>query len=220
MVREEIYRYDDNGVDKKEHLMTSYYDSDNIRQVLNKYDSKGRVIEQIDGNGNKTTINYYEDRTVVVDSEGIEEVYILDSKLRTNKKVYGTSEVEYEKIYSEESRVESRKDGNGVETVYEYDDKGNVIRERKSDGEYTISREYSYDEKGNKIKETDYKGNETNFIYDSKNNLTKVIYANGSYEEIAYDNLSRVISKNDRNGNITRYSYIGMMIMEWIRKNI
>ena len=208
--RTTTYKYDDNGVDSKLHLMTSFYDSDNIRQVLNTYDSDGRVIEQVDANGNTATISYYENRTVMIDNEGNEQVFMLDGNLRTNKKLYGeSSEVEYENSFNENSKVESKRDGNGVIISYTYDSKGNVIIERKSDGEFTINKTYTYDDRKNKLTETDYNGNITSYSYDSKSNLTKIIYANGKYEEMTYDSMSRITSKRDKNGNITRYSYSG-----------
>ena len=81
--RTTTYKYDDNGTNPSKHLMTSWYDADNIRQVLNTYDSSGKVIKQIDANGNESTIRYESDRTVVTDNEGNEQVFMLDSKKRT-----------------------------------------------------------------------------------------------------------------------------------------
>ncbi len=209
--RETTYKYDDNGVDPAKHLMTSWYDADNIRQVLNTYDSSNRVIKQIDGNGNESTIRYESSRTVVTDNEGNEIIYNLDEKKRTKEQLFGASatESEYSKSFSELGKINTEVDGNGVTTTYTYDANGNVLIEEKSDGTYTISKSYTYDSYNNKTSETDYNGNTTTFEYDARNNLTKITDALGNTEEMTYDSLSRLISKKDKKGNITRYRYTG-----------
>lgn len=215
--RTATYRYDDNGVDASKHLMTSWYDADNIRQVLNTYDSSGRVVKQIDANGNESTIRYESDRTILVDNEGQEQVFMLDDKKRTTERLFGSNsdvnanqvEPEYTKVFNANCKIETETDGNGVTTTYTYDSKGNIIREEKSDGEYTISREWTYDAKSNIISETDFNSNTTTYTYDAKNNLIKTTDASGNTEEMTYDSLSRITSKKDKNGNITRYRYIG-----------
>ena len=211
------YKYDDNGADPKEHLMTSWYDSDGIRQVLNTYDGSSRVIKQVDANGNEATIRYENDRTIMIDNEGHEQVFKLDSKKRTTEQLFGSNEdvnnnlvePEYTKVFNNTSRVETETDGNGVITTYTYDGKGNVINEAKTDGTYTISRSWTYDGSSNKTSETDFNGNTTSYTYDARNNLTKITDQNGNTEEITYDSLSRMTSKKDKNGNITRWTYSG-----------
>ena len=154
--------------------MISWYDSCNIRQVLNTYDSKSRVIKQVDANNNIANITYLSDRTIMTDNEGNEQVYMLDSKKRNTQKLFTSSEsndsIEYTKSFTSSSKIEKKTDGNNVEIRYTYDSKGNVIKEEKSDGINTISKTYTYDENNNKTSESDYNGNITTYTYDTRNN--------------------------------------------------
>ena len=196
------YEYD------SDHKMTSWYDSDNIRQVLNTYDSSGRVIKQVDANGNEATINYYSNRTVMVDNEGIEHEYLLDTKKRTKSELLGSS-VNYDKVFNNNGQIKSVVDENGTVANYTYNANGNLIKEERTDGELAISRSWNYDDNGNLLSETDYNGNTTTYTYDARSNLTKITDANGNAEEMTYDSLSRMTSKKDKRGKITRYRYLG-----------
>ena len=196
------YEYD------SDHKMTAWSDADGIRQVLNTYDSSGRVIKQVDANGNEATINYYSDRTVMVDNEGIEHIYLLDTKKRTKSQLFGSS-VNYEKEFNNNGQIKSVVDENGVTANYTYNTNGNLIKEERTDGDFTISRSWIYDDNGNILSETDYNGNTTTYTYDARNNLTKITDPCGNTEEMTYDSLSRMTSKKDRNGNITHYTYSG-----------
>ena len=200
--REIRYEYD------SDHKMTAWYDSDNIRQVLNTYDSSGRVIRQVDANGNEATISYYSDRTVMTDNEGIEHIYLLDTKKRTKSQLFGSS-VNYEKEFNNNGQIKSVVDENGVTANYTYNANGNLIMEERTDGDFTISRSWVYADSGNLLSETDYNGNTTTYTYDGRFNLTKITDPNGNTEEMTYDSLSRMTSKKDKNGNITRYTYSG-----------
>ena len=205
------YEYDSN------HRMTAWYDSDNVRQVLNTYDGSGRVIKQIDANGNESTLRYESDRTILTDNEGNEQVFMLDSKKRTTERLFGSNadvsanlvEPEYTKSFNSNSKIATEVDGNGVTTTYTYDGNGNVISEEKSDGTYTISKSFTYDSNNNKTSETDYNGNTTTYTYDARNNLTKITDPNGNTEEMTYDSLSRMTSKKDKKGNVKRWTYSG-----------
>ncbi|MBR4314920.1 MAG: LysM peptidoglycan-binding domain-containing protein, partial [Lachnospiraceae bacterium] len=140
------YEYD------SDHKMIAWYDADNIRQVLNTYDSEGRVIKQVDANLNEGTISYYADRTILIDNEGNEQVFMLDNKKRNTKKFFGISsvEAEYSKIFTQNSKIDVKTDGNGVKTTYTYDVKGNVLKEEKTDGDFSICKYYTYDINNNK----------------------------------------------------------------------
>ena len=200
------YEYDD------DHKMISWYDSSNIRQVLNTYDSEGRVIKQVDANGNESTISYESGKTVVTNNLGDKEVYTLDEKLRTIGVGFennGSIDYEYHRTFNENSKLVDYTDANGVTTSYTYDSNGNVIREDTTDGTYSINKTYTYDSRNNKTSETDYNGNTTTYEYDSKNNLIKVIDAKGNTIEQSYDASNRLIRKKDKNGNIESYRYTG-----------
>ncbi|MBO6134427.1 MAG: LysM peptidoglycan-binding domain-containing protein, partial [Lachnospiraceae bacterium] len=131
------YEYD------SDHKMTAWYDADGIRQVLNTYDSSGRVVKQIDANGSESTLRYESDKTVVTDNEGNEQVYVLDDTKRTIGKEFTTSSSvggvshltsEYARTFNSDNKTETKIDGNGVETTYTYDIRGNVLSEEKTDG--------------------------------------------------------------------------------------
>lgn len=64
---------------------------------------------------------------------------------------------------------------------------------------------YERDDNGNKTKETTLNG-ETNYIYNSKNQLVRADYPNGEYEEFSYDSAGNRTVWN-KNGEIKSFSF-------------
>ncbi len=80
---------------------------------------------------------------------------------------------------------------------------------------------YSQDDGQNKYNEvessTDVYGNTTKYERDSKGNVIKITYPDGSVERFGFDSLNNMISHTDRNNDTTWYVYDGYYLQKEIR---
>ena len=128
------YEYDRQG------RMTRWYDGEGTCQAENRYDSQDRVVWQKDGNGEEYTLEYFSDHTVTIDASGNRNEIWFDEQKRTVKLVDAQGQEEIF-AYGQEGEVNVKTDGNGLATAYEYDEKGNKIRDVAADGS-VVSMEY------------------------------------------------------------------------------
>jgi RHS repeat-associated protein len=82
--------------------------------------------------------------------------------------------------------------------TYEYDDKGNLIRQLDPNGN---ERSWTYNSFGQKLADTDENGNTTNYIYDANGLLTDVLDPNGNHTWYGYDELWRLTHVTDGRGS-------------------
>ncbi len=129
-----------------------------------RYDSMNRLSGTTDALGNVTTYTYngLDQITSVTDSEG------------------HTVTMEYDPVFMVPVK---EVDAKGVETLYTYDNEGNLLSVTK-DG----------------IRKASY-------TYDSKGQLTSTTYANGLTENYHYDNAGNAISMTDSNDRVTINTY-------------
>ncbi len=136
----------------------------------NIYDQYKRLKATKDANGNTTTYDYdKQDRIIKItnpDSTTIKYAYddVNLTKTVTNEENHSVTEF--------------------------YDIKGNVIKRQVSNGRETLETRYEYDHLGNLIKSTDPKGNETKYEYDKISRLKKVIDAKNQETVYDYDETS------------------------------
>ncbi len=89
-------------------------------------------------------------------------------------------------------------------TKYEYNAKGQLIKETDAKGKVTS---YSYDKNGNQEKVTNALGAITSYTYDAKNQLLEEKDAKGNVISYKYDALGNLNRKTDARGNRTYYEY-------------
>jgi YD repeat-containing protein len=224
----------------------SYYDSNNnliktetykdgelTNQSQTEYDSKNRVVANIDAQGNRTTYVY--------NSKG-QQIETKDALGRVTKSVYNSkgqlaktinpdgkattytynadgqkTEVEtpngatFKFAYDSLSRVTAKINPDRGTTVYTYDVSGNIKTEINAKGE---SKTYSYDI-ANRKTSTSYNDATLNETYEydqgenAKGKLTKITDSSGSME-FAYDVNGNLASKTQTIGTkqfTTSYSY-------------
>lgn len=196
------YVYNSNG------QLTEWYDGNNNRVVKNEYDKSGKIIKQTDSLGNTSTIEYSNGETTIKDALGNKTAYYYDSLYRTTK-VDGSSV----KNASYNSNNElSTVSANGMNTSYEYNSKGDIIKKVRADGSY---QKIEYDELGNAVSVQDYDGTITYNTHDKMGNVLSVEKPDGSKISYTYDSYGQVTSLTDGNGNKTTFEYIGLdkMIM-------
>ncbi len=115
-------------------------------------------------------------------------------------------------------------DGEEIYYVYyEYDDKGNLIKETTDDSTYYL---YEYDDRGKLMRETtdNFGGIERTYKYNQNGGYAEKhsIYGDGSYDTYRFDNNGNLIYHEDEYGGSTEYIYDAdgkILFEEYITRN-
>jgi len=200
-----FYNYDDRGnmtykqdgkLDGEQYargISHSYdYTNDNLSTDT---DSLGRVTSyEYGSNGNKTK----------------------KIQLVTDPDTSQQQQVIWQWTYYQNGLLQSATDPNGNVTIYEYDQYGNPIDIQLKDGQGNIAQEeiMQYNalnwlkHREERIDATRWR--KTDYTYDKEGRVLKIVFNNDAsdYEQNSYD-CCNLVSKRDRNGNITSYEYHG-----------
>jgi RHS repeat-associated protein len=181
-------------------------DSRGVRANRTEYDDEGRIVRQINANGDTLHLNHDIDRN-------LEEIVDFNGHVTS----YG---------YDLHGNVVRKMDDAGNQWFYSYDSSDNLLSTLAPDGTLKTS---TYDAHGNELSSTDELGNTvertfndngkpetitdamgrtTEFVYDGSGNLTKEVGPDGVVQaERAYDGQGNVIAEKDALGRITRHTY-------------
>ena len=161
-----------------------------------EYDASGRVTNYIDEEGNEFITEY--------DSAG-NVVKLLDAKGNTIQ----------ENTYDELSYLVSSTDALGIETQYNYDVVGNLIKTIES---INTAREaetsYEYDKIGRIIQSVDAENGKSAYEYDAVGNIIAQIDPNGGRSEYRYDSMGRIIESISPLGSKKQYTYNAVGLLE------
>ena len=158
------------------------------------------------------------------DPNGIITSYEYDVRNHL-KKVATHGTVMYSYFYDSTGKMISMIDAEGLETRYQYDYLGQVLKQTVGSGtkEQQETR-YAYDSLGNKICEWyDYEvtnfgmaKRKTQYQYNSLGMLTAVVDAKGNSTSYYYDAVGNIRKVIDASGNVTTYDYnnLGWLIAE------
>ncbi|HFD40137.1 MAG TPA: hypothetical protein ENJ31_09890, partial [Anaerolineae bacterium] len=162
------------------------------KQTVYKFDSRYRVIEEIDALGQSTFYEYDDNDNIIAmtDKRGHTWRYTYDERgnmlTRTDPldqwSLYDSDVTTW--TYDDKNNVTSMTDALGNTWTYEYDDKGNPTHVVEPNGAETFAE---YDGKGQMTKLTDAEGRETRFEYDAHGNRIKTWDAEGGWTESTYD---------------------------------
>lgn len=232
--RSVIYEYNANGdlekVIKKDgvmytrfeydaaHRITAVYElfdgSDEHLRVSNTYDDDGRVIEQVDGNGNLSGLEYGADElnrqaTTLTDARSNTQEHIYDEyrRLVQFQDESGNLVQHHYDANSYKSHIVDR-DGNTFETPFNTsgqpvrfeDPLGNVSRVSYSEG-FPETRTVCPDPLLSAADRT------TQYAYDAKANLELVTDALGNAAALRYDANGKPVEIDDELGNTTQLFY-------------
>ncbi|MBO7485926.1 MAG: RHS repeat-associated core domain-containing protein [Spirochaetaceae bacterium] len=208
----------DNGVQS----LKFTYNAQNLLEKIELYDDtketgynvtytyEGNLLKSVtDTDGDESRFEYNADKNLVklVKSDGsfVEFKYGLtdkDGNLLTTQTV--NEEGFAERFdYNRTGRITTYTDHDGVTTVYKYDDNQQITEQNFADG--TVIKT-TYNAAGNVLTQT-VNGSETKYVYDGKDNLLKIQYADGSSENFTYDNNNNCIKAVDRDGITTEFRY-------------
>mgnify|MGYP002777042423 CR=1 FL=1 len=172
------------------------------------YNSTGRISEITDRFGQKTTYTYD----------------VTGEKLLSVNDVSGTISYTYETSGAKANAIKSITFPDGTQTLFDYDNKGRLIKESRNGGAETVN--YSYDSTGG-VTVTDASGQSqilqnasgqisqikdalgrvTEFRYDNTGNLTRIIAPENNLSNFNYDNRGNLLSTTDPLGQRIEFTY-------------
>ncbi len=181
-----INRYE---YDKEKRLVKIINGRGNV-SVINEYDESDRVTKQIFADESCITFEYMNNDVVVTERNGAKTKYSHNDKF------------EIKAVNTQKGTIE-----------YEYDERGNRIGLKNSIGAVYKQK---YDDKGNLICITDPCGGKISLSYVQEDNPNEVIDMNGGFSAIEYDEDGNVICYKDELGFETIFEYEGKNISQII----
>lgn|GEM_PF-1143410 len=184
-----------------------------------EYDDWGNITRIVDPYGNETLATYANTSSSKVDLSKINSKY--QKSLYASKFSYC-----WNKPITKATLIKNPLDPNNPQlkqTHYQYDSKGNLIKESEAYGNSYLHTTYTYDKYGNVLTKTDANGKTFAFEYSTTYNyayLTRV-YKPDTNETIAtyeYDfDTGNKIKATDPKGNVFRYEYdaLNRLTKEW-----
>ncbi|MCZ8518602.1 MULTISPECIES: S8 family serine peptidase [Paenibacillus] len=206
------YSYDLNGnktseMDWLNNSQIFMYDP--LNRLIEKRDAFGKTIQRVEYNASDAQIHAYD-----VYNEVTLFTYDRNNRLIKTTDPEGLTT---EQDYAQDEQVSRKIDGRGNVTSYQYDPMGHVSKVTNPKGEVTA---YSYDANGSMLAKVDGKGNTTIYEYNARNLLIRKIddggrtgnpseykYLDEKVESNIYSPNGLLLTKKDRNGNVTEYSY-------------
>ncbi len=174
-------------------------------QLIYEYDNAGDLSSFTDQEGNVDRFSYDELHlmTELENPRGnaARNEYDDDGRLIRTIDPLGNS---IELTHEIGARRELVRDRRGFVRIYEYDQRGNVVKETDASGKTTLR---TYDGKDNLLSETDPLGNTTSYTYDEKVNLIAVVDPLGQARQWTYNSFGTPLKVTDPNGNETSFTY-------------
>lgn len=175
------------------------------------YDAIGNRTSVTDGNGNTTRYVYDNNSNLiqVEEPEGRTTWFVYD-ELNRKVRMYDANNDPNDPnsaytwyVYDDGDRLVETHDPEGNVWTYQYDLQGNLTREEDSGGVWT---EHEYDALNRRVLTRNAAG-ETRFVYDQLGRLISRIDANGNETQFNYDALGRLSCVIDAEGGWTEYTY-------------
>lgn len=168
--------------------VTTNHNGENV-SIFYEYDAAGRVNKYTDEEGNEFITEYDEagNVTKLFDAYG--------NAVQSNS-------------YDELNNLVSTTDTLGIETQYNYDSVGNLIKKIEN---LNSAREaesgYSYDKAGRLTSVVDAENGTSSYEYDQVGRITAQIDPNGGRSEYSYDSMGRIIESVTALGSQNKYAY-------------
>ncbi|MGH3371606.1 MAG: DUF6531 domain-containing protein, partial [Nocardioidaceae bacterium] len=195
------YRYDPSD------RLSEIVDPNNRSAVRNTYDASGRVIEQFDPLGNKTTFSWDAPTQISTMTDPAGAVWkdaYLDNVLLEAQEPQGTSRV----VFSPELTVDALTDPRGNTTFLTYDPAG-TLATRTAPAPLSYQESWTYNAANRPTSYKDGRGNTTTFEYDPANPslLVKRTRPGGVIDQFTYTPAGQLETHVDARGNTTTYGY-------------
>ena len=201
------YEYNDTDA------LTKITDKNGQVVTQNTYDEEGRVVRQIDGNNNESTLIYEKNKTTLINADGREDVYTFNEQYDTLS-IMQDGKIITAYTYDELRNITSIKNEEGVETNYLYEE-DNLVKATYSDGTY---EEYEYDSNHHLTYQRDRDGKITNYTYNG-NDILSITDDKNVGNVYQYDEDGRVIQETDPFNVSKSYTYNGNMVASITHSN-
>lgn len=180
---------------KRGEIKSIILDSKGIKNTnIKEYDAYGRIIKEIDANGNITTFDHTQDqgRSIQVKSANnslTKTTYDAWNRVLTVNNNNNINSY----TYDDKARTLTIKSPEGFETITRYNEFGDVVDIVESNNG---KKSYLYNKDGKKIKEIDALGASDYYFYDKNTGLLKEkISASGLKTQYVYDFANRIQSQ-------------------------
>ncbi len=174
--------------------------------IAYEYDTNGDLVAVTDREGN-TSRYAYDAGHYLLDMITPDGVRVARNEYDESGRLVATQDAHGNRMefdHDIDARREVVTDRRGHVTVYEYDERGNVLQRTDPLGKTWT---YTYDDNGNRLSETDPLGNTTTYTYDDRNNLLTRTDPLGNTWTYTYSDLGQVVTVTDPLGNITTHAY-------------
>jgi RHS repeat-associated protein len=190
------------------HYLTEIIDPRGVRAVRTEYDDNGRMVRQINAEGDTMRFDHdiVNNREVTKDFNGNETRYVYDNHGNVTEKRDQLNNVWYYTYDSLDNVIETRDPLNHVITSI-FDEKGNEISLTDALNRTTTR---TFNAKNQILTETDALNRTTTYAYDTRGNLLSITGSGGIIkEQKTYDTRGNVLTQRDALGNISSYEYDG-----------
>jgi len=176
--------------------------------LVYSYDGASDLVSVTDQAGNATNYTYGPSHYLEEIQDGrevtpIRNEYDADGRLLRHVDAFGKV-IEYDhRLASNQEIVTDRL---GHSRMFEYDSRGNVVREVDALGNEMVR---TFDGEDNLLSETDALGNTTSYSYSLFNDLVSVTDPLGNVTAYSYDGTGRVLTVTDPQGKVTTNTYDG-----------
>ncbi|HMG75196.1 MAG TPA: PKD domain-containing protein [Pyrinomonadaceae bacterium] len=170
------------------------------------YDPNGDLVSYTDNENNTSTYTYDANHRLLTihDPRGIQPIrndYDPSGRLISHTDGFGKV-ITY--LHDIPNRTETVTDRLGHPTVFEYDDRGNVLRKTDARGGVTS---FTYDANDNVLTETNALGKTTTYTYDSNDHRTSITDPLNNVTQFTYNVLGKVLTTTDPLGHVTTNTY-------------
>ena len=186
----------------------------NGHDILYEYDDRGNLCRVVKKNGEEALFRQYEYEneafphhlTGVIDGRGVRLMAIEYDALGGYCGIRNADGANATAIRDALDGFELQTDCYGHETLFGFDDKGQMTLKIEADGGRT---QFAYDEAGHEIKRTDPLGRSIAQGYDSEGNLTSRKTAGGGVTQYSYNTDGQCTRLIDASGRIMEAEYDG-----------
>ena len=190
------------GYDAKHRLMT-ITDPRGVTFLTNNYDSQGRIVSQVDGDGNVWGLDYGTGQTTVTDPEGGQSTFAFDGLGRIGSE---TDQLGHTTSYSYDAtgNVDAITRPGGATTNLAYDAKGNLLSSTDPEGG---DRTYDYDSRNRLIAFTDERNKTWTYDWNGSDDLVEITDPDSETTDVSYDGAGLPTAVTDPNGHTMAYDY-------------
>ncbi len=200
--------------------LTDILDPRGVRAIRTEYDDEGRIVRQIDADGNPVAFEHDIDNFVerVTDRLGHTTTYTYDALGNVTRQIDPLGAETTFEYYPGTELVKYETDDLGHVTARAYDSKENLLveitgastAEEPLEATTGFLTRYRYNEFNSPTEITDPNGNLTEFTYDASGNLLSQIQHGSTTPPLTttftYTNGGEIATITDAEGNVTSYS--------------